>query len=648
MPQNVSDSPPNPPGSPSSQSGPQSSSHEPPSSSLGAWAEGARCDKDSPVFSSTVIFSGSATQEERDRKVKEMASRGVVLQYCPRCGAALDVSECFPLAQIACPECSERMKVLERFGPFVLLSVLGKGGMGFVCRAFDRNLERDVALKLIRNEYMNDPDYITQLKTEATCMALVVHPNVVRVYSTGIENGIYFIAMEIVSGGTVAKIMEHQRLPEKTCLNIAIQVAEGLAAAVRAGLLHRDIKPGNILVGDAGQFKMADFGLALTVQQASNTDGDVWGTPEYVSPEKILKQGEDVRSDIYSLGATLFHMLTGRRLFDGKTPSEVALKHVENHPLGVQTFAPEVSDETSAVIARMLEKDPEKRQQSYDELLAEFRYVQTKIEEGQTERQQIRGSMAQQQQEEQKSSAMVVLMTLGAVALITGFALVIRNSRSSDPAEIDSGSPPLIESRAQSQTVRAPAVSPSLPPSTPKAFLLPDPLLANFPQGSALFSHTENFVTRTPSHATRIPSPDARFTSLFECRNQAAAERSWDVFIKWPITGAFKEGDVLLAVFCARLLESPPDAEGAKMAVVVESLDRPPRKSLTGRVNLTQKWQKYYLPFKALHDSTTGATFDIRFGDKIVTWQLADPVVIHYGASVRLEDLPNSRRAMEE
>lgn len=368
-----------------------------------------------PSFSSTVIVKGSASEEERDQKIGTTAAQGGVIEYCPKCGAALDVSGCFPLSMISCPDCSERMKVLERFGHYLLLSVLGQGGMGCVCRAFDRNLERDVALKMIRNEYMSSPAYITQLLDEAKCMALVAHPNVVRVYSTGLENGIYYIAMEIVNGGTVANLMNHKRLSEPMALNLAIQAGEGLSAAFRAGLLHRDIKPGNFLLTGAGEIKVADFGLALTMQQASTYDGDVWGTPEYVSPEKITKTGEDVRSDIYSLGATIYHIVTGHRPFEGKTASEIALKHLENRPLPVQTWAPDISDETSRIIAQMLEKDPATRQQSYDELLDQLRSAQANLARGVTGRQQIRESLHLQEAEEQKSSALVATMTLGVV-----------------------------------------------------------------------------------------------------------------------------------------------------------------------------------------------------------------------------------------
>lgn len=371
-----------------------------------------------PLYSSTVIVRGSESKEKREQIIAEVAARGVVLEYCKKCGSALDVTACFPLSTIACPECNAQLKVLEHFGSFVLLSVLGRGGMGSVCRAFDRNLERDIALKMVRNEYINDPEYAAQLEKEAQSMAMILHPNVVRVYSAGIENGIYFIAMEIVKNGSVASLMQHNRLNEGICLDIAEQVAQGLQAASRAGLLHRDIKPGNILKGDDGLFKITDFGLAMTVQQASKTDGDVWGTPEYVSPEKILKAGEDVRSDIYSLGATLYHMLTGRRVFDGNSASDVALKHVEVRPLSVQTFAPEISNETSAVISQMLEKEPGKRQQTYEELLEQLRFVRTSLADGTTVRKQLQRTLEHQNQEEQKSTALMTAFVIGALLLI--------------------------------------------------------------------------------------------------------------------------------------------------------------------------------------------------------------------------------------
>lgn len=269
-------------------------------------------------------------------------------------------------------------------------------------------------------------------------MALIVHPNVVRVYSTGLENGIYYVAMEVVNGGTMAKAMEHQTFSELAVVRLAIQVAEGLQAAHHVGLLHRDVKPGNILFADSTTVKVADFGLALTVQQAAAYDGDVWGTPEYVAPEKILKQGEDVRSDIYSLGATLYHMLTGRRVFDGSTPSEIALKHVENRPVPVQTYAPHVSDEFTAIIAQTLEKAPDLRQQSYDELLDQLRYLETKLSEGLTGRKQMKAALEKQNATEQRHSALLVVVALLVVAMIVGGVLIFRGTKP-DTASIEKG-----------------------------------------------------------------------------------------------------------------------------------------------------------------------------------------------------------------
>ncbi len=306
-------------------------------------------------------------------------------ESCPSCKAVLDVTGCHPLSEIACPLCGCEIKVLEHFGQFLLLSQLGRGGMGAVYRAFDRRLERDIALKLLRNEYTTNPEYRAQLQREAQLTASINHPHVVRVYSVGQHNGFTHIAMEIVSGGTLAQMIEREgKIAEPELLRFGIQMAEGLEAAHRAGLLHRDVKPGNILFVDRETVKVADFGLALSLAQVTGDADDIWGTPHYVAPEKLSRDGEDVRSDIYSLGCTLFHGLAGRPPVAGNIVADVVKKQIHVPAPNVQSFAPAVSGSTAYVIAKMLEKDPAKRYQNYEEVIEHLRYVLDKLESKQT------------------------------------------------------------------------------------------------------------------------------------------------------------------------------------------------------------------------------------------------------------------------
>jgi len=303
-----------------------------------------------------------------------------LLHTCPRCGTLLDVSMVEPFTEVGCPSCGETLRVRTRFDHFELLEYLAAGGMGTVYRARDVNLNRIVALKLLRKEYSADADYIAKLETEAQITASVAHPFVVKVFSFGCDQGVYYIAMELVDKGSLDDLMTLQgRIAEAQVLEIGLQVAQGLRAAYRVGLIHRDVKPGNILFADAHTAKIVDFGLALPLEQAKEGEAEIWGTPYYVAPEKLNHEPEDFRSDIYSLGGTLFHAVAGRPPFEAENASLVALKHLKSQVVSLQAFAPDVSSPTSYVINRTLARKPEERYQSYDELIEHLEYARAQL-----------------------------------------------------------------------------------------------------------------------------------------------------------------------------------------------------------------------------------------------------------------------------
>ncbi len=327
-------------------------------------------------FSSTVIVQGGADPAEYREAKDRMEQAGAAMEHCPNCNALLDVSGCSPLTETSCPSCHALIKVLKEFHHFSLMSVLGKGGSGTVYRAFDHTLERDVALKMLHHEDSRDPKYIDGLEREALITASISHPHVVKVYSTGRRNGIYYVAAEIVPGGSLAdKIHRQGRLSEARVLNIGIQVAEGLQAALDHGLLHRDVKPGNILFANDETAKVSDFGLARPLDQALDRSEDLWGTPDYVAPEKLLRKREDARSDIYSLGCTLFHSLAGFPPLSRSKVMTVLRTSRPITPLGIHTFVPEISNATALLIKRCLEPEPDQRFFTYHELIEQLRYA---------------------------------------------------------------------------------------------------------------------------------------------------------------------------------------------------------------------------------------------------------------------------------
>ncbi|HEX9424511.1 MAG TPA: serine/threonine-protein kinase [Pyrinomonadaceae bacterium] len=275
------------------------------------------------------------------------------------------------MERIPCPKCGKKVRAERSFDHFILVETLGVGGMGTVYKARDTHLDRFVALKVLRTDLGAEEDYSARLQQEARIAAAVNHPNVVQVFDSGTDHGQFYVVMELVDRGSLDDLMALQpRLSEKKVLETGIQVAKGLRAAHRRGLIHRDVKPANIMFVDEHSAKIGDFGLASTATQRWETDRVVWGTPHYVAPERLSNQPEDFRSDIYSLGATLFHAIAGRPPIEGETNSSTKLRELKQRPLDLETVAPDISPKTARVLQRMIAADPGQRFSSYDDLVA--------------------------------------------------------------------------------------------------------------------------------------------------------------------------------------------------------------------------------------------------------------------------------------
>jgi len=274
------------------------------------------------------------------------------------------------------------MRARRMFNNFEVVELIGEGGMGSVFKAHDHTLGRMVALKVLRREMSAREDERDKLEQEARITASVNHPHVVRVYSFGEADGQFYLAMELVEKGSLDDLMSiQQRVPEVQALDIGMQIAQGLEAAAEKGLIHRDVKPGNILFADAHTTKIVDFGLARVLEEEAEARGEIWGTPYYIAPERLNFEPEDLRSDIYSLGGTLFHAIAGRPPFEAATASLVALKQIKSQPVSLEAFAPDVASETAFVINRMLEKKPDDRYASYAELIEHLEFARAKVME---------------------------------------------------------------------------------------------------------------------------------------------------------------------------------------------------------------------------------------------------------------------------
>lgn len=295
---------------------------------------------------------------------------------CTSCGHPLDVSGLPAFVEIACPECGAHQMVPGRLGGFLLLEMLGKGGMGAVYRGLDTSLDRPVAVKVLLSTLGEDMEFVKTFRHEAQAAAALNHPNVVQIYSFGIERGQPYMVMELLEGGRFDQMMaKGAPLSEALVLKVGADIAEGLNAAAAIGLIHGDVKPENILFDSSGVAKVVDFGLARFRKSGEPTVQGVWGTPYYIAPEKVRGHAADARSDIYSLGATLFHALAGKPPFDGATPIDVVKARLQNPAPSLKTLRPDIHHEIELLVARMLEIDPLKRHPTYASLLSDIRRI---------------------------------------------------------------------------------------------------------------------------------------------------------------------------------------------------------------------------------------------------------------------------------
>lgn len=300
---------------------------------------------------------------------------------CTLCGCLIDVSELEPFTEIECPDCSHIESVPAHFGPFLLLNLIGSGGMGAVYRAQDPVLGRFVAIKVMLQSLGADEKFVADFKREAQAIARLNHPNIVQIYSFGQEKGQPYIVMEFVGGGRLDKMIEGGKtITQLLAMQIGRDIAEGLAAAEEACLLHGDIKPENILFDDRMKAKLVDFGLAGLVKR-QDTEG-LWGTPYYVSPEKVLRKKVDIRADIYGLGATLYHALAGRPPFEGNTPVEVVKARLRHDPIPLHNILMNIHPTVSSIISRMLAREPARRYPTYLSLISDFKKAINDLNKG--------------------------------------------------------------------------------------------------------------------------------------------------------------------------------------------------------------------------------------------------------------------------
>ena len=304
--------------------------------------------------------------------------------FCEHCAKAIAVVPEPGKNSVPCPECSTELPLpAEQIAPGVVLgdflieSIISSGGMGVVYLARQLSLDRHVALKVLQSKYTGDKEYVNSLFREARAAAKISHPNVVQAYAIGEDDGVFYFAMEYIRGNTFKEILKEKggKLEFVQAAQVVRDIARALAAAWREQkLIHQDIKPDNIMLDANGFAKLADLGLAKSVTNNCDVDNadEVLGTPQYISPEQLTGVPSDVRSDIYSLGATFFQFVTGRYPYVADSAEEITRMHVAGNLEAPKKFNPELPEVLNQIIVKMMARKPEERYQTPEELVDEL------------------------------------------------------------------------------------------------------------------------------------------------------------------------------------------------------------------------------------------------------------------------------------
>ena len=303
------------------------------------------------------------------RRPMSTPTKALKMVSCPNCGAKVFIpGSMAPLEKTACTKCNGTIMMPMMLRQFELRSVIASGGMGTVYRSWDTMLGREVAVKLMKQEFVNDEMAVTAFAAEARACAQLNHTNIIHVYTFDQEGDYKYLVMELADFGTFDDRIESQkRVPELDVLDVGIKVSSALATALKHGLLHLDIKPGNILFNSDNEPKLVDFGLARKADADKAYDAPVFGTPYYIAPERVEQTGESFLSDQYSLAGTLYHALVGHVPFEAPSVEDVVLAQIQTPLTPPNALVPEITQPTSDALVRAMAKNPKERFQSYEE-----------------------------------------------------------------------------------------------------------------------------------------------------------------------------------------------------------------------------------------------------------------------------------------
>lgn len=361
------------------------------------------------------------------------------IAHCSSCGCKMDTTAMGPYTNVICPDCGHHTRVKCELGQYLLTGRHAVGGMSMVFMARDTTLEREVAIKVLNETYSGDEQRMKQFEHEALITAAISHPHVVRVFTVGREYGHYYIAMEMVAGENLEqKISREDALGEDEVLPMAAEIIAGLRAANQAGLIHRDVKPGNILFDTSGHVKIVDFGLALVTKGGKARAEEIWATPYYVPPEALDGREEDFRSDIYALGATLYHALSARPPISEDVKSTRSVRKAKESVPPLCEVAPWLKQETCYLVDKAMAFAPEDRFSSYEEMEEAWQAAYQAMQ-GQGVSDPIHSRERAQRRAKNKSGMVGLIISAVVALMLIGGAVVVflHNKRSSPPDDVD-------------------------------------------------------------------------------------------------------------------------------------------------------------------------------------------------------------------
>jgi eukaryotic-like serine/threonine-protein kinase len=317
--------------------------------------------------------STSAESPERKPSLK--------MVECGACRVKIFIpSDLGPFESTPCTKCGHPVFMPMRFKQFELRSIIASGGMGTVYRAWDLNLQREVAVKMLKREMAEDEQVLASLYREARASAALNHTNIVHIYTFDEHEGMPYLVMELADHDSLDKMIERDgRVPELRVLDVGIKIASALDTALKRNLLHCDIKPGNILFNTDYEPKLVDFGLAREAEAEFEDTGTIFGTVYYVAPEKIRRERETFHSDMYSLGATLYHAITGHVPFEAPSADEIVAAHVSTPLTPPKHVAPDITQPTSDALMIAMAKDPRERFATFDDFIMAFTAARSQL-----------------------------------------------------------------------------------------------------------------------------------------------------------------------------------------------------------------------------------------------------------------------------